>query len=118
MVLSYGKDTIMKLQSLLACSILVLMVGTIVNCGGQGVAGSQGRQGEQGNAGSSCTVESIPEGALITCEDGSSAEVENGADGEPAPTPPPIPAPNTCFEWERCNKHNKCSTKRICLVTQ
>lgn len=37
---------------------------------------------EQGIPGSSCTVQEDPEGALITCEDGSSTLIKHGSTGE------------------------------------
>ena len=51
--------------------------------GPQGEPGSRGDAGDQGIPGSSCTVTGSPEGAEITCTDGTSATIRNGRDGSP-----------------------------------
>jgi len=55
--------------------------------GPQGEAGAQGEAGEsttgpQGIAGTSCSVVQVTDGAVIYCEDGTSAEIKNGNNGK------------------------------------
>lgn len=46
-----------------------------------GQAGPAGEPGEQGEKGDSCSVDSLSNGAIITCEDGTTAVIYNGVDG-------------------------------------
>lgn len=73
------------------CSVVQALNGAQVTCGDMtvfvpngesGSVGEPGNNGTDGNDGSSCTVTSVPEGALISCTDGSSALVTNGKDGK------------------------------------
>jgi len=66
----------------------------LVIVGPRGPAGSSGETGEQGPAGdvgpagmdgASCTVAQLINGAIISCTDGTTALIVNGADGEDAP---------------------------------
>jgi hypothetical protein len=59
------------------------------DCSGKdGEKGDTGKQGQTGEAGAngedgtSCSVERVEEGALITCENGSQVLVKDGKDGE------------------------------------
>ena len=48
--------------------------------GADGTNGQNGENGSDGENGSSCSVESLPMGALISCEDETSVLVEHGSD--------------------------------------
>lgn len=48
--------------------------------GQNGADGAPGASGADGKDGTSCTVAQIPEGAVITCPDGTSAVIEHGKD--------------------------------------
>lgn len=52
--------------------------------GATGAQGIPGSQGEAGADGSSCSVAQVSGGAIITCTDGTSAIILNGADGRDA----------------------------------
>lgn len=73
-----------------------------------------GCSSKYGSSGQNCTVTDAPNGALVTCEDGSSEEI---VDGEPSPTPSPepIPEPNKCIVLKDCDK-GKCNKKTICYI--
>ena len=58
--------------------------------------GPKGDQGPIGIPGTSCTTAPIEGGALITCTDGTSAEILNGVDGEPG-------------RVIQCNEHGNCN---------
>jgi hypothetical protein len=67
--------------------LLCLFLFTSACClrGPQGVQGNRGASGlvgAPGIDGSSCSVESVSNGAVITCEDGTSTVILNGADGQ------------------------------------
>lgn len=47
--------------------------------------GPMGPEGAPGRPGSSCSVEPVSNGAVITCDDGTSAVIVNGTDGQDAP---------------------------------
>lgn len=47
--------------------------------------GGPGEPGKDGKDGSSCSVEALSNGSLISCTDGTSSFVSNGADGQDAP---------------------------------
>lgn len=49
--------------------------------GETGAAGPKGIDGVDGVAGKSCSVAATPTGAVISCEDGTSAVINNGTDG-------------------------------------
>jgi hypothetical protein len=54
--------------------------------GSVGATGSEGKTGQRGAAGmegKSCTVTEEPDGALISCEDGTSTFIANGPQGAP-----------------------------------
>lgn len=66
--------------------------GTGGSPGAQGPAGSAGATGPAGNDGSSCSVNPVVGGALITCADGTSVVLwngTNGADGQDGADAPP-----------------------------
>lgn len=42
----------------------------------------KGDNGDKGDIGKSCTVQEMPTGAFISCEDGTSASIFNGLDGQ------------------------------------
>lgn len=100
---------------------MIIFCTLLIGCAGQngtnGVNGLDGSPGLDGKDGYSCTVEDTDEGALITCEDGSSEEIEDGED-LPSPTPVPSPVPNACIQYKECkyvsHGHKKCKTKRVC----
>ncbi len=50
-----------------------------------GPVGPKGADGQDGAPGSSCSVQQMSNGAIITCQDGTSAVILNGADGSDAP---------------------------------
>jgi hypothetical protein len=69
--------------------ILLLALTTLVSC--KGKDGSMGPKGDTGAPGSSCSVTQVSNGAIISCENGTSAVLLNGqdgADGSPAPATP------------------------------
>lgn len=49
--------------------------------GQDGAEGAQGPAGQDGINGASCSVASVPSGAIVSCTDGSSELVLNGTDG-------------------------------------
>jgi len=48
--------------------------------GAEGTAGTDGETGTDGTDGTSCTVHSVPDGAIIECGDGSSVLIRHGKD--------------------------------------
>lgn len=58
----------------------IVMVTLLVGCGTE-VNRTKLIPGPQGKPGSSCSVESVEQGALISCSDGTGAFVSNGRDG-------------------------------------
>lgn len=76
--------TLLLLLSLTACnneSKLVQVKGAKGDPGSIGPVGPTGPQGAPGLPGGSCTTTATANGALISCTDGSSTVVSNGADG-------------------------------------
>lgn len=72
------------MQTKLNTTFLLITAVALIGCGGGyagGGPGPKGDQGIQGVSGDSCSVTQLPDGALIECEDGSTAFVENGEDG-------------------------------------
>lgn len=75
----------MKLSILITIASVLLCMSCACRPGPQGERGglgAPGSAGPSGSAGSSCSVNIVPQGALILCTDGTSALIENGADGE------------------------------------
>lgn len=74
--------------SIIMFVVLAIALGLVVTgcsvkqgpAGPRGLAGKNG-QGLSGKHGSSCTVEQTANGAVILCEDGTSAVIVNGTDG-------------------------------------
>lgn len=56
--------------------------------GSTGAAGPTGSQGPKGDKGDSCSVQSISNGAIINCTDGTTVIIYNGEDGSDAPPTP------------------------------
>lgn len=56
--------------------------GCSVKQGPQGEPGPQGPQGDAGQNGLSCTVSTVPNGSVISCEDGTTSAISDGTEIE------------------------------------
>jgi hypothetical protein len=110
---SRTREIILDILKELGSFSLTLLVGyliglaaisLLIGCSKEGekepetVQGETGQPGSDGKDGSSCTVKDTDDGAIVLCEDGSSAVIVNGQNGEDAEAPqldidPIIPCP-------------------------
>lgn len=69
-----------------ACDNTAQFLDCIDGCsntkGDKGDTGPQGPQGDSGTNGLSCTVSTVPNGSIISCEDGTTTTVLNGTEIE------------------------------------
>jgi hypothetical protein len=68
-------------------TLIIFSLLTLVSCGAMregktGASGKDGTNGVNGKDGSSCHVNSVSNGAIITCDDGTQSIVMNGDKGE------------------------------------
>jgi hypothetical protein len=67
-------------------TLIIFSLLTLVSCGcqdgGTGAKGKDGTNGVNGKDGSSCHVNSVSNGAIITCDDGTQSIVMNGEKGD------------------------------------
>jgi len=74
--------------------ILILLLSVLVAC-------DDGKNGKLGKPGTSCSVESVNDGSLIVCTDGTSSFVPNGKDSTPVTVISLYPT-DTCNEVALC----------------
>lgn len=68
-------------------TLIIFSLLTLVSCGARregktGASGKDGTNGVNGKDGSSCHVNSVSNGAIITCDDGTQSIVMNGDKGD------------------------------------
>jgi hypothetical protein len=68
-------------------TLIIFSLLTLVSCGARregktGASGKDGTNGVNGKDGSSCHVNSVSNGAIITCDDGTQSIVMNGEKGD------------------------------------
>ena len=87
-------NSLVLLVMMSACGPIVLPKGEPGPQGSPGPQGPAGPSGPAGQPGSSCTVATNPNGALITCTDGSSSPIANGSHGLPGTPAAPCSVSN------------------------
>lgn len=74
-----------RIFTVIIYALLVIFTITFMS----GCSGKDGRDGVDGKDGSSCSVEQVSNGAIITCQDNTTALILNGEKGEDGLNAPP-----------------------------
>lgn len=87
-----GTVVVVGVRVIIVCNGLTGVSGADGEDGAPGADGEDGNDGTNGLNGSSCSVTQLITGALVTCSDGTSAYIANGAQGPAGADAPPTAA--------------------------